>query len=150
MSNVLWVTLIAAGLIAMLVQNQLAQNKQDKVAKAILESNDVILKSNAAIGTAAVKANKENAIALGSIHTLVNSNLSEAKKGKLEATRLTLTALEEVLDIKKAQGLTVSEESRAIIAKVKGEIAEMASESDHIDQQTEIAKAEVEVEEAKL
>ena len=98
-----------------------------------------VLKSNKQVAAQASTDAKITAKALSAIHTLVNSNLAAAKQGELDATRRDLASLQEVVSLKEAQGLSVSEESRAVIIEVRARINEMCLAATHATQQTRIA-----------
>jgi hypothetical protein len=107
--------------------------------RATRQSSRVLLESNRKIASDATQANYDVSQALKSIHTLVNSNLSAAQQRELDANRVTLTALQEVVSLKESQGLPVSQDSRTVIRQVKERIAEMAEAGYHTKQQTDIA-----------
>jgi hypothetical protein len=132
MSDAAWVALIALGLITMLVQSHFAQRKLDKTAKSILDSN-------AEIGAQAVLANEKIGAALGSIHTLVNSNLTTARAEQLDATRVMLASLRELASYKESQGVPVSPEAAEAIKLATARVGALSRDIDYKIEQTVIA-----------
>jgi len=73
------------------------------------------------------------------IHTLVNSNLTEAQQRELDATRTMLTMMKEVLSLKDASGIPPTVGAIALIDSVAARIAVMTRELAYKLQQTESA-----------
>jgi hypothetical protein len=127
-SSATWPVFIAALMLSMMWQNHSIR----KITRETIAVDKELLAHSKE--TAA-----RNALALGEIHTLVNSNLSKSQQAELDATRRDLTSLEELVDLKRSQNLRVSDESLTIIEQVKDRINELSKELDHRGSQTELA-----------
>jgi hypothetical protein len=111
------------------------QNKQARQTATLL------LASNAQIARRAQLANADTAAALRKIHTLVNSNLTEAEQRELDATRVMLASMREVATLKEDKGLSVSVETRAAMNIAEARIAQLAANLAHKQHQTSVADA---------
>jgi hypothetical protein len=74
------------------------------------------------------------------IHELVNSNMSAAMQSELDALEVTLAALTEVVDLKRAAGREPGPEALAAIRSTEGKIRESrAALNDRLMQSEKIA-----------
>jgi hypothetical protein len=116
---------------------------QSRIARSTREREDrtaaLLLNSNAKIAKVAAGANAETAAALGKIHTLVNSNLTDAQKRELSATRVMLASMREVVTLKEDRGIPINAETDQAIQIAEDRIRELASDLVHKDTQTELA-----------
>ena len=106
--------------------------RQDKTAKTLLDSN-------AEVADAAAHANADTAAALGKIHTLVNSNLTEAQDRELDATRLMLASMREVVELKEDRGIPVNNDTLEAIEIAEERIRDLAQLIAHKQQQQQLA-----------
>jgi len=116
MSTILFATLVLGAMMMTWYQARAYR----KVAAEVLASNE-------RVAAQAAEADAKTAQALFDIHKLVNSNLSAAQQGELNATRRDLASLQEVVSLKESQGIPVSSESLGVIDEVKERIAEMTA-----------------------
>lgn len=130
MNNSLLLALISGGLLLAWFQGRSSR----KVAKQVLDSN-------ADVAAKAAAANEETVVALSAIHTLVNSNLTAARRSELEATRRDLASLRELASFKETQGIPVSAEATEAIELAQTRATELARDVDHKQAQTAIADA---------
>jgi len=118
-------------------QSRLARQttvRQEKTAQLLLDSN-------AKVANAAAHANAETTAALGKIHTLVNSNLTEAQKRELDATRLMLASMREVVTLKEDRAIAIDPETTEAIAIAEDRIRELAGALTHKAAQQLVADA---------
>lgn len=137
-------SIIGPALLAHLVAVQRRKDKKDEYARqdaiaARLEASDIATNTK-----------------LDIIHTLVNSNLTIAIQAELEATKISLTSLKEVIELKKAAGLEPTPEAlgqveaTAIrIAKLTSALTERAIQDSIVRSQTAVSQAKIEVAVAK-
>jgi DNA uptake protein ComE-like DNA-binding protein len=104
----------------------------------------ILLRSNRGIARQAAKDAASTTAALGSIHALVNSNLTAARADQLDATRVMLASLRELASYKESQGVAVSQEAAEAIELAQKRVDELARDLVHKQQQTTIADAQVE------
>ncbi len=106
----LFVAAIGSPLAAMLIQTRLA--KQDLGQDRARRDNHF--------------ARTEQS--LESIHILVNSNLMSAQKRELDAARLALTAIREVISIKQDAGLAVLPEATEAATRLEAQVIALSRE----------------------
>lgn len=99
---------------------------QRRTLRALLESNAHVA------ATAAAHA----AGALAAIHTLVNSNLTEAQQRELSATQAMLASMREVISLKEDRGVEVAEETIEAVKAVERRIASLSKALTHKQEQT--------------
>lgn len=140
MDNVVW---LVAGfvLVAIIVVGWIGVRTR-KSAIVSAEIGRQLLLSNNDILTQTSKSSFDTARSLKAIHTLVNSNLAEAKKRELDATRATLKSMREVVTLKEGQDIVVSVSTRATIDQLEERIAELLLAQAHTQEQTAIADRE--------
>jgi len=102
--------------------------RQDEIADQAAEAARLLVKSNEKIASVAAKLGEETTASLNQIHTLVNSNLAEAKHKELNATRAMLKAKLEVIDMKAERGQDASAEDIVSISEIEQRILDLARE----------------------
>lgn len=102
--------------------------RQDEVARRV---EKVAKKAATAAGrvstvaTTLVASNSETNKKLDVIHTLVNSNMTKAMQGELDANIVTLASLKELIELKKAAGKEPTKEALSAIETVEKNIHEL-------------------------
>jgi len=130
--------------------------RQDEVAQKAAEANKAILSSNQGLHDVA----KENSIklddaaeAVGVIHTLVNSNLTEAKKSELRALKAQARLMEEMKDFRRtltppveitAEGQSELDGLYAQIKELETQLQARVGADATVEKQLDIHKAELE------
>jgi Tfp pilus assembly major pilin PilA len=113
--------------------------RQDKVAARVEQV------AIAAAEVAQAAAHEAAAVALGTtgqlatIHTLVNSNLTEAMRNELTATSAMVEALREVVDLRTAQGDDPGRGLLADITSAQRRVSALERDLAHKQRQTELA-----------
>lgn len=111
--------------------------RQDAVAKQAREAAALLLINNNRVAAAAEAATEK----LDVIHTLVNSNLTTSLRSELNATKLTLQTLKEIMELRKVQGTEPSEEVLRIIQETQTKVNSLQrSLSDRESTEEEIKK----------
>jgi len=125
---------------------KLLAKRQNEIAAQAAEAARLLVASNDKIATAAAEVGAETKASLNQIHTLVNSNLTTAQKHELEATKVLLVALRELMAVKEDRGIHISNESIAQIADVEQHIDELARDLAHKNNITEVAERNRQIE----
>jgi hypothetical protein len=105
-----------------------------KAAEAAVQTQvvaDQLLESNKTIAATAANAQAGTTASLTAIHTLVNSNLTQAQNRELDATRAMLAAMREVITLKEARGAEISPTTVAAIETVEKRIAVLSHDLSH-------------------
>jgi len=99
--------------------------REDEVAAKAAEQGKLIVASVVA-NTAEIASNSITTNGkLDVIHTLVNSNMTQAMQAELDATIAQLVLMREVIDMKKASGVVPSEDTVSAISIIEKRIAEL-------------------------
>jgi hypothetical protein len=109
----------------------LLQKRQAEVAEQAKVAAALLIESNEKIAATAAATSRATAASLNAIHTLVNSNLTEAQNRELDATRAMLAAMREVMTLKEARGAEISPATIAAIETVEKRIAILAHDLSH-------------------
>lgn len=116
--------------------------RQDEIASQAAEAARLLVESNAKVASAAARVGAETAASLGQIHTLVNSNLTDAQHRELDATRAQLKAMRKVIDMKAERGQDASVDDIASVAAVERRILDLARDLTHKEAMTQVASDE--------
>jgi len=95
--------------------------KVDAAAAKAAEAAKLLLAANERVAATTVITNGK----LDVIHTLVNSSLTTAVQDSLDARRISLALMLEIVELKKVAGKQPTRESLAAISSVKAKIAEL-------------------------
>lgn len=95
--------------------------RQDAVAAQAAEAAKLLLAANERVAATAEAANAK----LDVIHTLVNSNLTAAMQAELDATVRELAMMNEVIDLKRANGHEPSVNTLATVKATELRISEL-------------------------
>jgi hypothetical protein len=108
------------------------QSAADLVALQAQEAAALLLASNKKVATAAAQAATSHdekledlAVGQAAIHTLVNSQMTDALQSQLEAKRESLAALLEIIDLKKAAGQEPTPEALAAVDAIQVKVGEL-------------------------
>lgn len=119
--------------------------RQDQVATKVSEAAEKLAESNKIMTASAESTGRK----LDVIHTLVNSNMTAALQGELNATLRELAMMQEVLALKSKSGLTPTPEALAAIQSAEKAIAELTttlaerlSQAKLVEAQTAISQAQ--------
>lgn len=104
-----------------------AEDKADRdaVAHQAQEAADKLVQSNADVAAAAKETGAKTLAAVGVIHTLVNSNLTDAIEASLVASEANLTSLRELADLRLGLGQKPTTEALAMFRSVEGQVSEL-------------------------
>jgi len=114
-------------------QNEVAAQAAE-AARLLLEANERVAKQSAAEFAATQRQ-------LGQIHTLVNSNLTEAQGRELEATRAMLITMQEVVDLKRKGGVEPSQEAIDAIEATRSRVNALSRDLKQKVERTKVADA---------
>lgn len=114
--------------------------RQDEVAIQAANVAAALIKSNSEVAAITQQAATETSARLAAIHTLVNSNLTQAQERELDATRAMLGAMREVMTMKQDRDLPVTPETIEAIKIIEARITIMAGDLAHKDQLTKLAE----------
>lgn len=95
--------------------------RQDKVAAQAAEAAQLLLQQNGKVAAAAVTTNTK----LDEIHAAVNSNLTRAVQGELEAKEQALILMVEIMELKAATGTIATKDVLEMIKVAQERIAEL-------------------------
>jgi hypothetical protein len=107
-----------------------------RIAKTLVESNAGVAKQLAT-------DHAETRSALGQIHTLVNSNLTDAQRLQLAAMRALQIQSQQVISMKQDRGVPVADDVENV-RLVASAIEDLARNIAHKQEQTDIADEQVE------
>lgn len=116
------------------------KTRQDEVAVQAAKVAAALIKSNSEVASITHQAATETAARLAAIHTLVNSNLTQAQERELDATRAMLGSMREVMAMRQDRDLPVSPETIDAIKMIEARITVMAGDLAHKDQLTKLAE----------
>ena len=97
--------------------------RQDEVAARAVEAAQLLLANNERVAAQQQVTNKK----LDVIHVLVNSNMTAAMQGEMDATQRELAMMKEVMDLKTAAGLSPTVEAAAAMEGAREKIRELAA-----------------------
>ena len=106
--------------------------RQDEVAARVKEASEqaasaaaLLVESNKLVAEKAAQTREDITGQLKIIHTLVNSQMTEAKQRELDATIRELASLREVMDLKRAAGIEPTAETLEMIRATEVSIREL-------------------------
>ncbi len=99
--------------------------RQDVVALKAAEAARLLMRSNADVAATAAIANDTTNAKLDEIHVAVNSNLTKATQGELEAKEQALILMIEIMDLKSAAGVSPTYDVLDTISRAKARISEL-------------------------
>lgn len=109
--------------------------RQDEVAERLVKQQNAAV---AKVAEVAESLRVENRIVaettkttnekLDVIHVLVNSNMTASMQGELNALRIGLTQMREIIELKKAAGLQPTPEVQMSVGSLMGKIAELEAQ----------------------
>jgi hypothetical protein len=120
---------------------ELLRTRQDQVAAQAAEAARLLLEANERVAEQSAQAFAATQRQLGQIHTLVNSNLTEAQGRELEATRAMLVTMQEVVDLKRQRGVEPSQEAIDAIAATRSRVEALSQSLAQKAEQTKVADA---------
>jgi hypothetical protein len=112
----------------------------ESVAETARRSAEEIAASNERVALITQQAATETAARLAAIHTLVNSNLTQAQERELDATRAMLSAMRDVVSMRQDRDLPVTLEALDAIKVIENRIMVMAGDLAHKEQLTRLAE----------
>lgn len=121
---------VGPGILALLTTRAQAQARREDWAR------------QDAIADRQEKAAAANGSRLDEIHTLVNSNLTDAQRRELAATQAMLVTMREVVDLKRAGGLEPGPQSLQAIEMTQMRVDALEHDLERKLQQTEAAAAQ--------
>ena len=107
-----------------LIAQQSAQEARDAAARLLAAQQASIARTDEVARLAAEREQAQTA-QLRDIHTLVNSDMTAARREALEQTRLTLLALEKLVDLDRSAGRKPADADLAAITDAKARIDEL-------------------------
>jgi hypothetical protein len=98
--------------------------RQLAVKRQVEEAARLLVVNNAKVETAAAETKGQ----LFAIHTLVNSDKTEALQARLDQTKISLTLMNEIVRLNRAKGDEPTQEARASIEATKVTIADLENQ----------------------
>jgi hypothetical protein len=115
--------------------------RQDQVAAQAAEAARLLLQANERRAKQSAQEFAATQRQLAQIHTLVNSNLTEAQGRELEATRAMLITMQEVVDLKRKGGVEPSQEAIDAIDATRSRVDALSRDLAQKVEQTKVADA---------
>ena len=112
--------------------------RQDEVAAQAREAARLLLDANERVAETTLETNKKLEI----IHTLVNSNMTSAIQEQLDARRLNLVMMEELIDIKQREGHDPSPDAIGAVLSARQRIEELTANLADRARQSEVVAAQ--------
>jgi len=120
---------------------ELLATAQKASADKAAEAAALLLKSNEKVANTAAKTAQVTSDKLDVIHTLVNSNMTAAMQSELDARRIALAQMLEIVELKRGNKLEPTKEVLEAIGSLKGKINELEAQlKDRLSQSDAIAK----------
>lgn len=113
--------------------------KQEETAQKTREAAELLVENNKVVAETAEITNGK----LDQIHTLVNSNMTEALQSELDSVRAQLAMMRELITFKVAQGVEPSEETAATLKALEIKAQKLAANLKDRLEQTKIADAQI-------
>jgi hypothetical protein len=114
-------------------------DRHDAVAARVQAVRDAVAVADARRARTAEETTAATHARLEQIHTLVNSNLTDAHERELAATRGMLAMMREVVDLKRDRGLEADPESLTLIEETQVRIDRLSRQLVRRAEQTQIA-----------
>lgn len=116
-----------------------AAARAHEVAMQTQEAAQLLLVNNRAVAAQSRAANTK----LDVIHTLVNSNMTAALQGELDAARAQLVTLRELIGLRVAQGQEPNDDTRSALATLEDKVGRLAANLRDRIAQTAVADAQI-------
>jgi hypothetical protein len=130
-------------------QDQVAQRTEDVAAQAaqaarlLIESNRKIARVQGETAVEAARIATEASAKLDQIHVLVNSSMTEAMQGELDAIERYLAMMRELIEVKRASGSEPTAAALALVTATQDKLDGLRSSMSDRMAQTEVADGQL-------